>query len=63
MRLAEETLETVVVRNNLLQQVSFYLPSLAAIWDGNGGQQKREQRSRMESEFIVRTSEVKKKHW
>jgi len=34
-----------------------FLPSLAAIRDGNGGQQKRQQRSRIESEFIVGSSE------
>jgi hypothetical protein len=33
------------------------LPSFAAIRDGNGGQQKRQQRSRTESVFIVRSSE------
>ncbi len=33
------------------------LPSLAAIRDGNGGQQKRQQRSRIESVFIIHSSE------
>lgn len=33
-----------------------FLPSLAAMRDGKGGQQKRQQRSRIESVFIVRSS-------
>ena len=36
------------------------LPSLAAIRDGNGGQQNKQHRSRTESVFIVQSSEKKK---
>jgi hypothetical protein len=39
------------------------LPSLAAICDGNGGQQKRQQRSRIVNVFIVQSSEkIKNKY-
>lgn len=41
----------------LYQESKFILPSFAAIRDGKGGQQKRQQRSRMESVFIVQSSE------
>lgn len=37
------------------------LPSLAAIRDGNGGQQNKQHRSRTESVFIVQSSEKQKK--
>jgi len=36
-----------------------FLPSLAAIRDGKGGQQKRQQRSRIDNVFIVQSSEKK----
>ncbi len=31
----------------------YFIPSLAAIRDGNGGQQKRQQRSRIDNVFII----------
>lgn len=39
----------------------FYLPSFAAICEGNGGQQKRQHRSRIDNVFIIHSSKTLKK--
>jgi hypothetical protein len=57
----EEKLEDI--NRKIFYLKFFVLPSLAAIRDGKGGQQKRQQRSRIDNVFIVQSSEKKRRDY